>query len=215
MTKTIWTLLILTFSSFVFGQEFEKSMYDSLIDGKSYNKELRIRTEISVLSEHKLIRIYQDSSQIWFLEKYISNGQRDEYLIVEELDEFNETTTKNLTYLTHTKKIITKNLGKRFYKSWLELLTTNILDLPSLQNIQYKLGIKKVIEENGQYEIIDEVVIGPNDGIHYIIEMKDRNQFNLVEIDNPSFYITSFPKIDEFKYLDKFLNLIEEILESN
>ena len=186
MTKNICTVLILFFSSFVFGQKFEKSTYDSLIGHSKYDRELRIRTEISVSNDYKMTRIYQDSSDNWVLEKHLSNSES-----------------------------VTNNLGKEFYKSWLELLTTNILDLPNLEEIQYKLGTKKVIQENGQYEMIEEVVIGPNDGIHYIIEMKDQNKFNRLEISNPYFYITKFPNVDEFKYLDRFLKLFKEIQKNN
>lgn len=210
MKKTILTLLILFIPNLFFGQKFEKNIFDSLIGIKTYDKELRIRTEISVINEYKLTRIYQDSLQNWYLEKYFSNGNRNKYVVLVEEDEIDGTITKDSLYLNNTRKIIIKKLGKKFYKTWLELLTTNILELPSLKKIEYKIRTKKVVKENEEYEIIEEVVIPPNDGISYIIEIKDQNKFNRVEIDNPDFYINRYPNIDEFKYLDIFLKLVEK-----
>lgn len=215
MTKIIWVLLILCWSRSVFGQEFEKSIYDSLIGNMGYEKELRIRTDVSVANQYGLTRIYQDSSQNWFLEKYISNGKQNKFTVFIEQDELDKTIAKDSIYLVNTNKVFHKNLGKKFNKTWLELLITNILDLSSLEEIEYKLRIKKVIEEKRQYEILEDVKLIPNDGIYYIIEIKDQKRFNRVEINNPEFYIDLYPKIDEFEYLDSFLKLTKKILKTN
>ena len=58
--------------------------------------------------------------------------------------------------------------------------------------------------------IIEEVASIPNDGIFYIIEIKDGSKFNRMAIDNPDFYINRYPKIDEFQYLDIFLKRVEK-----
>jgi hypothetical protein len=208
-------LLFILYSSFTFGQEFQNSEFDSLFNSKIHKNEFRIMKDASIMNELILIRIYQETSDNWILEKYFSNGKGYEQIIFNEINESSGEIKQDTLFINNNRKVLHKNLGKEFYKDWLELLTTNILELQKLDEIEYKLGKKEIIFENGIYQIIEEVILGPNDGNYYVIEIKNEDQFNRIEISNPSFYIKSFPEIDEFIYLDRFFKKFENIIKNN
>ncbi|MGB2128584.1 MAG: hypothetical protein ACPHXR_03815 [Flavicella sp.] len=144
--KRFIVILSICFSNMVFCQEFENNLFDTIILDKSYEREIRIRTDTSLSNEYKLTRIFQDSLKQWHLERYVSNGFGNNYVQYDIIDDIDQSIRKDSLFIRNTKKIFTKNFDNEFYKIWLELLTTNILYLPSFESIEYKLGEKKVIE---------------------------------------------------------------------
>ena len=93
------------------------------------------------------------------------------------------------------------------------MLTTNILELPNFEKIEYKIRNKKVVIEKDNYSIVEEFKIPPNDGKYYTIEIKNDELFNKIDINTPYFYINFYPKIDEFIYINDFLNKIKNLLD--
>jgi hypothetical protein len=186
--KKIAPLLILLNSLFSSSQDLVDNLNKINIPNTlTFEKEIRIYHECSVIGEYDLFRMYLNNSGKWIIEKYIYNFYKQ------------KKTYKNRIQL---KQKNDPNLV------WLRILKTNILNLPNQSEFEYKIETPKIEYFNGTPELIHEVIM-INDGDSYKVKIRNKKKENEVFYDNPISYLKHYPKIDEFIYFSELLNLIK------
>lgn len=98
------------------------------------------------------------------------------------------------------------------------LIRSHIFDLPSLDNIQWKLVTRGNVEEikrkHRDKEITEFELINTRiailDGETFKVQIKELNRTNTFEFSNPDEYLKHFPEIDELIYVCEILNLIRD-----
>ncbi|MGY5353470.1 hypothetical protein [Wenyingzhuangia sp. IMCC45467] len=194
-----------------FSQEIKE--IDSILkieNFKHFSKELRVYIFESFSENCMFYRIYQNELNQWKIEEYFVHPELESLTYINENDFLNDSIIKK-SYKPErfTKKNIKPN--KNFDFEWLNLLTTNILEIPDLSEYEYKLNKKSVEKINGKYEIIEEEVIGITDGKTYIIKIKNEENLNELILHNPYSYIKFYPEVDELNYLSNFLTKFKDI----
>ena len=108
-------------------------------------------------------------------------------------------------YLSKVDNLIYKDFGNL----WLNILMTDVEYLPTFDKIEYKIGVKKIINNYGIYDIVKTVDFVDHDTC-YAINYKDGTKRN--DIEYCDFY-TNFkynPDIDELISVQKLIKLLEE-----
>ena len=186
--KKIATLLISLNSLLISSQDLVDNVNKiNIPNSLTFEKEIRIYHECSVIGEYDLFRMYLNNSGKWIIEKYIYSFYK-----------------QNITYKNRIQ-LKPKNDPNLV---WLRILKTNILNLPNQSEFEYKMETPKIEYFKGIPELIHEVIM-INDGDSYQVKIRNKNKENEVFYDNPISYLKYYPKIDEFIYFSELLNLIK------
>ena len=186
--KKIATLLISLNSLLISSQGLVDNVNKiNIPNSLTFEKEIRIYHECSVIGEYDLFRMYLNNSGKWIIEKYIYSFYK-----------------QNITYKNRIQ-LKPKNDPNLV---WLRILKTNILNLPNQSEFEYKMETPKIEYFKGIPELIHEVIM-INDGDSYQVKIRNKKKENEVFYDNPISYLKYYPKIDEFIYFSELLNLIK------
>ncbi len=169
-----------------------------LSDSLTYPTEIRIYTGGGITNYSSLFRMYKTEKGKWnadFYEHY------DEVIGRAELK-------------TNRKKLTAKNELEFVFKN---LVRSYILELPSLDKIQWKLKkrgeinrlkYKRKGKTKVEYEtMFSEVAI--LDGETYTIQSKTNKKSHTFTYSNPESYLKHFPEIDELIYMNEILNTLK------
>ncbi|RZS92003.1 hypothetical protein [Aquimarina brevivitae] len=197
MKNTIF-LLIPLLSINLFAQnlsEINSDLY--LADSLTYQNEVRIYQGGGISNYSSLFRMYQNESDHWTAEFY------EHYAKVDETDE------------VRTKKQKLKSINDMEFV-FQSLNRSHILDLPSLNEIRWKLVTRGNVEkiksmfrckEIEEYQLTNKRV-AIMDGEGYKVQVKNSNKANEFEFANPDGYFKYYPDIDELIYMCEILNTI-------
>ena len=212
MRKLNLTLIFSLLLSFVTkAQDIEE--VDSILNissEKFYNKEIRVYRLQSLTQNHILYRIYLNHESNWKIERYNLHEKIEDIIYLNDNSVLND----SLEYINYKTSEFSKyNITptENFNHKWLELLATNILEIPSFSEYEYKLGKNVIGELNGKLQIFREITVSSNDGEFYFFKIINDKQNNEFYIHEPKYYIKQFPEVDELNYLSKFMTLLENI----
>lgn len=196
--KNILILIIFLFSIAIYAQDISGINSDlKLSDSLTYETEIRIYQGDGITNYSSLFRMFKDKSKQWKAEFY------EHYAKVDGLVELR--TEKQTLKSENDLEFIFQNFVR-----------SHILDLPSLNEIQWKLvtrgEVKKITKtyrgkEVEEYELIN-TIIQITDGEGFKIQVKSWNETNEFEFSNPDGYRSHFPEIDELIYMCEILNTI-------
>lgn len=196
--KNILILIIFLFSVAIYAQDISGINSDlKLSDSLTYETEIRIYQGDGITNYSSLFRMFKDKSKQWKAEFY------EHYAKVDGLVELR--TEKQTLKSENDLEFIFQNFVR-----------SHILDLPSLNEIQWKLEtrgeVKKITKtyrgkEVEEYELIN-TKIQITDGEGFKIQVKSWNTTNEFEFSNPDGYRSHFPEIDELIYMCEILNTI-------
>ena len=193
----IQILIIFLFSIGVSAQNISEINSDLKLSDSLNDTEIRIYQGGGITNYSSLFRMFKDQSEKWtaeFYEHYAKvNGQ---------------------TELQAKKQILESENNMEFV--FKNLIRSHILDLPSLNEIQWKLNTRgnvekvitklreKTIEE---YEFINNQ-ISILDGESFKVQAKGWKRNNEFEFSNPDSYLKHYPEIDELIYIDEILSTV-------
>ena len=190
MKKFIILILILSSSS-IFGQSLSGlNQRIGLTDSLTNEKEIRIYKHYGESGEYKeTFRMYQDSSKIWRAEL--------------------------ISYTTRAPNPGSLSLQKQELKSnsdmdmvWLNIVKTNIQDLPNMSDIYWKLKEEPVIEEiNGVKELVWEIT-DIFDGEGFEVQFRWGKRSNRIVYYNPESFLKMYENVDELIYFNQLLNVL-------
>ncbi len=194
----IFLVLFLSFSTFAITQNITEINSDlKLSDSLTYETEVRIYQGGGITNYSSLFRMFKDKSEKWtaeFYEHYAKvNGQAKLRIEKQTL-----TSEKNMEFIFQN------------------LVRSNILDLPSLSEIRWKLVTRRNVEkvkkkyrgkEIEEYELMNKQ-IAILDGEGFKVQVKGWNRANEFEFSNPDGYLKHYPEIDELNYMCEILELI-------
>lgn len=157
---------------------------DSLLFNKS---EIRVYKKYATSTGLEMFRLYQDHLN-WVGEWY------------------NTEATDN-----HSVKIKKSTIDslKTTDLVWVKIIDTDILYLPHWENIQYKLEKK-----NKEYFTEDGEIVSSRsksliiDGVSYYVKIKNGQQENEFEYNNPESYLKIYPNVDELISFKDLLALL-------
>jgi hypothetical protein len=121
---------------------------------------------------------------------------------------------EGITELKIEKQILKSKNDMQFVL--LNLIRSNILNLPSLEEIRWKLvkrGNVELKKTNIRGKIIEEYDLLNNeiwkmDGKGFKIQVNCWNKKNEFEFSNPDSYLKEFPEVDELIFMSEILNII-------
>ncbi|NMR34465.1 hypothetical protein HIO71_09630 [Chryseobacterium aquaticum] len=177
---------------FLYGQQ--PLDYDKILkieNLKFNNNEIRVYKKYSTSTGLELFRFYQDENNHWKAEFYqtYSRGNQKEFKVNIRKSKLNS--LKNLELL------------------WMQILDTDVMYLPKMDKIQYKLNKK-----NKDYQIEDGEILSSIsrtymvDGVDYYTLIKNKTHQNEFEYENPESYLQKYPNVDELISFQELLNLI-------
>jgi hypothetical protein len=170
--------------------------YDKILkieNHKFQNNEIRIYKKYATSTGLELFRLYQDEKENWkaeFFETVASKNNNDIKI--------------------RTRKFKLNSL-KNFELIWAQILDTDVLYLPKIEEFEYKLKKK-----NKDYQIEDGEIISSisrtavMDGTSYSVKIKNALQKNEFEYDNPESYLKSYPDVDELLSFQELLDLLRK-----
>lgn len=158
---------------------------------KFNNNEIRVYKKYSTSTGLELFRLYEDENNHWKAEFYqtYSQGNQKEFKVNIRKSKLNS--LKNLELL------------------WMQILDTDVMYLPKMDKIQYKLNKK-----NKDYQVEDGEILSSTsrsfvlDGVDYYTFIKNNTDQNEFEYDNPESYLQKYPNVDELISFQELLNLI-------
>lgn len=158
---------------------------------KFNNSEIRVYKKYSTSTGLELFRFYQDQNNSWKAEFYqtIALGKNNDAKLKIRKSKLNS--LKNLELL------------------WMQILDTDVIYLPEMDKIQYKLNKK-----NKDYQVEDGEILSSTsqtyvvDGVDYYILIRNNLLQNEFEYDNPESYLQKYPNVDELISFQELLNLI-------
>lgn len=185
--KTIFIFIFLLSFKF-FGQdvsEINKTL--NISDSLTSDKEIRIYKDYSITNGVEIFRMYCDEESVWNANLYSYN--------------------KTLKSATNIEQINLKKIDINMI--WLNLLISDIENLPNLKEIKYKLKLSKIELIDGEYEIIEHQkrIL---DGESYKIFFKDGKINNNFEFACPESYLKYYPNVDEIISYNKILSIIKK-----
>ena len=196
--KNIQILIIFLFSIGVTAQNITEINSDlKLSDSLNYGTEIRIYQGGGITNYSSLFRMFKDKSEKWTAEFY------EHYAKVDGIAE-----------LWTEKRILKSENDMEFV--FQNLIRSHILDLPSLNKIQWKLVTRGNVEkvkkkyrgkEIEEYELTNKQV-AILDGEGFKVQIKGWNKTNEFEFSNPDGYLSHYPEIDELIYMCEILNTI-------
>ncbi len=171
-----------------------------LSDSLTHPTEIRIYTGGGITNYSSVFRMYKTSKNKWkaeFLEHY------DEIA-----GEVKLKTKRKKISATHDLEFVFKNL-----------LRSYILELPSLETIQWKLqkrGEKTIelIVDDAKGEVTYQNSthnVAILDGHNYTVQVQSETwkKTHTFSYDNPESYLKHFPEIDELIYMNEILNIVK------
>lgn len=208
------SILFFLYSFTLFSQnisEINKQL--KLSDSLEFSKELRIYSIEYLTLKGKLFRLYENENSEWEKEKW----NYSEKIIEKTVCEYNAKTglTDTISFNVNKPDKIELEVEKNIDEKWLEILMTNIIELPNLESIKYKLEKKTIIIEGGKPTLIKLINVPPSDGTLYVIQIRDHKEYNSISIDNPEFYFNNDLGIDEYEYLAEFFKIINKMFKIN
>ncbi|EDP95210.1 hypothetical protein U8527_13410 [Kordia algicida OT-1] len=174
-----------------------------LSNSLTHSTEIRIYRGGGITNYSTLFRMYKTDMNIWKAEFY------------EHFDEVLGHRGK-LVLRTKKKKISSKNDMALVYKN---LLRSYILELPSIETIQWKLkkrgGIERIVykhkgEKYVEYETVSSQ-IAFLDGQKYTVQIQSKawKKKHAFTYNNPESHLKHFPEIDEIVYMNEILSTIK------
>jgi hypothetical protein len=196
--KNIQILIILLFSIEVSAQNITEINSDlRLNDTLTYETEVRIYQGGGISNYSSLLRMFKDKSEKWTAEFYEHFAKVD-----------------GVTELRTEKRNLKSENDVEFI--FLNLVRSHIFDLPSLNEIKWKLVTRSNVEkvknkyrdkEIEEYELTNKK-IAVLDGEVFKVQVKSRSKTNEFEYYNPEEYLKHYTEIDELNYIVEILNLI-------
>jgi hypothetical protein len=196
--KHILVLIVLLYSIRVTAQNWSVINKDlKIADTLTYPTEIRIYKDRGITNYSSLFRMYEDSPGNWTAEFYEHWSKVESVAALE------------------TKKSILTSKSEMEYV-YLNLCRSYIFDLPSQNDIQWKLGQRGVIKKverikrgktTKEYEILSKHIM-PLDGTGYSFQVKNSYKTNEFEFGTPERYKELYPEIDEPKYVCELIEII-------
>jgi hypothetical protein len=211
--KNIHYILVYLISQTIFSQSnFEINKQLGIPDSLSYTKELRIYISDSFDKESELWRLYKNDME-WVIETHRYFESPKTYQIVEYDEESKQKDSIGLTVHKPTKIRIPTPDDMEL--KWLKLLATKILEMPKIEEIEWKFNEPMIEYVDGKYVMTQLIHLPPNDGVTYKIQIRNDGTFNQILISNPDFYFETYPHLDEIEYLRNFFEIIQGIFIKN
>jgi hypothetical protein len=196
--RNIQVLIIFLFSIGVSAQNVTEINSDlKLTDSLKYSTEIRIYQGGGISNYSCLFRMYRLKHKKWITEFY------EHYSNVNGVNE-----------LRIKKRNVRSENNMEFV--YLNLLRSNILNLPSQKEIRWKLSgrdsIQKIKRKRKGKEIVEydsyRSTISILDGVNYKVQIRDLNRENDFTYSNPESYLKEYPNIDELIYMSEILDII-------
>lgn len=196
--RKIRILILFVFSISASAQNVGEINADlNLSDSTFYDIEIRIYQGGGITNYSSLFRMYKDKTRKWTAEFY------DHYARVD-----------GTTELTTKKRMLKSESDMEFV--FQNFVRSHILDLPSLNEIQWKLLTRGKIEkvkrihrgkEIEEYELGNKKVI-ITDGEGFKVQIKVGKRTNKFGFSNPDGYLMHYPEVDELIYMCEILNIV-------
>src|SRR5690606_6007271 len=195
MKIKLFYILFIIHISLLFSQEIQK--FDSILkieNLKLHSKESRVYKDYSTSTGLELFRMYYDENDKINTEFYYTVARKSES---------GETTIR-----VRNKKL---NSFKNPEWIWLELIYSDILNIPDFDEIRYKLKpkAKVLLDEEGEL-VVETIETYPLDGVSFYIQIRNNEITKDIEYPNPESYLNQFPEVDELIIFNDFLNIIKE-----
>ena len=196
--KNIQCLLIILFSIGISAQNITEINSDFKIpDSLTYKTEVRIYKGGGITNYASLFRMYRVKDKKWITEFY------EDYAKIE-----------NQTELRIKKRSIKSENDMEFV--YLNLIRSNILDLPNQEEIRWKLSgrdsIYKIKRKWRGKEIVEydssRKIISILDGVVYKVQVRGFDKENNFTFYNPESYLKEYPDVDELIYMNEILDII-------
>jgi len=187
--RGIFLIISLLFVNFIFCQSF----YDKFptVNEIEKNKKYLFIHNFTVGSDRESVFVlYQDINNEWIAKLYTHTF---------------EVKNNEPKYLSKIENLMHND----FRKLWLNISMTDVEYLPKFDKIEYKLGVKKIINEDGFDDIVRIVEIVDHDTC-YTINYKDEKKKNDIEYCDFYTNLKYNPDIDELISVQKLINLIEK-----
>ena len=188
--KKLFILIIILSNSTLFGQNLtEINENIGLSDSLTNNKEIRIYRTSGMNNHMGIFRMYQDSKEKWkaeFIDHYAKVPNQTELKI-------------------EKRKLKSKS---KMDLVWLEIQKTNIQDLPSMTDIEWKLKKEPVIHEMDGEKVLSWKQTSILDGQGFDVHFRVGKFFNRVYYSNPESYLRIYENVDELLYFSELLNLL-------
>jgi hypothetical protein len=187
--RIVFVIISLLFVNFIFCQSFYDK-FPTVNEIEKNKKYLFINNFNPGSSRECVFVLYQDLNNKWIAKLYTHTF---------------EVKKNEPKYLSKVENLIHAN----FSKLWLNIAMTDIEYLPKFDDIEYKLGVKKIINEDG-FDNIVRTVDGVDHDTCYTINYKDEKKKN--DIKYCDFYtnLEYNPDIDELISVNKLIKLVEE-----
>lgn len=155
--------------------------------------EIRIYKSFSSTNSTEIFRMFLNENEKWKVEFYAHSAA-----------------IPGTIELAVQKKKLKKH--KDLEGLWLEIIQTNIVELPDLKEINWKLRKPKIEEIHGRKTIgwREKHVL---DGESYDVEISWGSNENKVRYSNHKAYLNDFPDVDELLLFDELIKLIQREFE--
>ena len=188
--KQFLILIIILSNSNLFGQDWTKINKNvGFADSLNYKKEIRIYRTSGMTNYTGIFRIYQNNKDKWRAELI------NHYAKV-----------PNQTELEIEKRKLKSK--SKMDLVWLEILKTNIQDLPNMTDIDWKLKKEPVIQDINGEKVLSLKKSLILDGEGYDVHFRGGKYFNRVYYSNPESYLQIYKNVDELVYFNELLNLL-------
>lgn len=187
--KSAFVIINFLFVNFIFCQSF----YDKFPIVKEIENNKRylfIKKFTDGTDKQSVFVLYQDINDKWVAKLYTHTFDVEN----------NES-----KYLSKVENLIHKDFGEL----WSNIMMTNVEFLPKFDKIEYKLGVKKVINNGGNYDVMEIVEMVDHDTC-YTINYKDGAKSNDIKYCNFRTNLKNNPDVDELISVQKLIKLLEE-----
>jgi hypothetical protein len=203
MMKNFVLILILSFTVVgSYAQDYRWSEVNAdlgLTDTINQPIEIRIYMDLSITNYSSVFRMYKDESGIWhsvFYEHRAAPNSEDVRTLRTEL-----TSKSDMRYV------------------YLNLMRSHIFELPDMQQIDWKLSDRGVIEKTSSYnrrlqQPETEYQISFNsfsttDGVAYYFQVSNQFKSNSFAYGSPCSYQKRYPEVDELIYVCELIEIIK------
>jgi len=199
MRKIFVILLILPFGE-ILAQNWSEINSDlGISDSLTHRREIRVYQSVGATNYTSVFRMYETDPDNWTAE-FLEHWRK--------VDGVMEMKTE--------KTSLDSNSEMEFV--YLNLFRSHIFDLPSINDISWKLvergKIEKVerIRYRNEEPIMEWEILStqsmPLDGTGYYFQTKNQHKSNEFNFGNPHFYRDKYPEIDEPKYVCEIIKII-------
>ena len=187
--KAVFVIINLLFVNFIFCQSFYDK-FPTVNEIENSKKYLFINDFTAGSDRQSVFVLHQDVNGKWVAKIYIHTF---------------EVKNNEPKYFSKVENLIHKD----FEKLWLNISMTDVEYLPKFDKIEYKLGVKKLINNDGVDEIVQIIEMADHDTC-YTINYKDETKKNDFEYCNFNTNFKNNPDIDELISVQKLIKLLEE-----